>query len=444
MTGQTSPEDQVFAKCERRLIPFLGLLYLISIVDRLNIGFAALTMNTDLGFSPAVFGFGAGIFFVGYMLFQVPANLMLVRFGARRWVFAILIVWGAISAACAFVQGPTSFYILRFLLGVAEAGLFPGVVLYLTYWFPQQRRARAIAGFMAASPLAFIVVGPMSGALLTMDGFAGLKGWQWLFLIEGLPACLLAFALLKLVPDGPGQATWLSTYEKRLIAARLAPDSATDQPGFWPALRDPRLYALGIAYIAVGAGGYGMRLWLPQIVQSMGFSNAANAFVISPLPYLLAVGAMIWWGHSSDKSGERIWHIVLPTLLAALGFVIGAAFSSDLVVLIGITLVVIGLDAVIGPFWSLPSSFLRGPAVAGGIALMNTFGTGAGGFIGPSVIGYFREATGGFSTSMAVLAAGLLCTCAIVLAFSRAIAPRRDASAPGTAGVVSTARADDG
>jgi MFS transporter, ACS family, tartrate transporter len=430
MASPTSTEDQVFAKCERRLIPFLGLLYLLSLVDRLNVSIAALTMNTDLGFTPSVFGWGAGIFFVGYMLFQIPANLMLVRFGARRWVFTILIVWGAISAACAFVQGPLSFYVLRFLLGVAEAGLFPGVVLYLTYWFPQERRARAIAGFMAASPVALIVVGPLSGLLLTLDGFASLKGWQWVFLIEGLPACLLAFVLLKLVPDGPEHATWLSSDEKREIAERLAQEKTIDEPGFWPALRDPRLYALGIAYVAVGAGGYGMRIWLPQIVQSMGFSNLLNSMIVSPLPYLLAVAAMIWWGHSSDKSGERIWHVVLPVLLAVLGFVIGAASSSDLVVLIGITLVIIGLDAVIGPFWSLSSSFLRGPSAAGGIALINTFGTGAGGLIGTAVIGELREATGGYSASMAVLAIGLLCTCAIVLAFSRMIAPRAAAVEP--------------
>jgi ACS family tartrate transporter-like MFS transporter len=425
MTNPTTAEDQVFAKCERRLIPFLGLLYLVSLVDRLNVGFAALTMNADLGFSPSVFGFGAGIFFIGYSLFQIPANLMLVRFGARRWVFAILIVWGAISAACAFVQGPMSFYVLRFLLGVAEAGLFPGVVLYLTFWFPQERRARAIAGFMAASPLAFIVVGPVSGLLLTLDGVLGLKGWQWLFLVEGLPACFLAFLLLKLVPDRPELATWLTAGEKRVIADRLAQEATVDQPGFWHALLDPRLYALGIAYVAVGAGGYGMRLWLPQIVQGMGFSNLANSFIV-PLPYLLAVGAMLWWGHASDRTGERIWHIVLPVLLASFGFFIGAAYSSssDAVVLIGITLVIIGVDAVIGPFWSLPSSFLRGPAAAGGIALINTFGTGAGGFIGPYVIGRLFEDSGSYASSMAVLAIGLIATCVIVLAFGRYLAPR--------------------
>lgn len=425
----TTAADQVFAKCERQLIPFLGLLYLVSLVDRLNVGFAALTMNADLGFSPSVFGFGAGIFFIGYSLFQIPANLMLMRFGARRWVFTILIVWGAISAACAFVQGPMSFYVLRFLLGVAEAGLFPGVVLYLTYWFPQERRARAIAGFMAASPLAFIVVGPVSGLLLTLDGVAGLKGWQWLFLVEGLPACFLAFLLLKLVPDRPEHATWLTPAEKRVIADRLAQESTVDQPGFWQALLDPRLYALGIAYVAVGAGGYGMRLWLPQIVQAMGFSNLANAFIV-PLPYLLAVGAMIWWGHASDRKGERIWHIVLPVLLAAFGFFLAAySSSSNAIALIGITLVIVGVDAVIGPFWSLPSSFLRGPAAAGGIALINTFGTGAGGFIGPYVIGRLLEDSGSYASSMAVLAVGLVGTCVIVLAFNRYFGPRPAAEA---------------
>jgi ACS family tartrate transporter-like MFS transporter len=250
-----------------------------------------------------------------------------------------------------------------------------------------------------------------------------LRGWQWLFLIEGVPACVLAFLLLKLVPDGPEQASWLSAAEKRLIADRLGQESTIDQPGFWPALLDPRLYTLGIAYVAVGAGGYGIRLWLPQIIQGMGVSNLANGFVVA-LPYVLAVGAMIVWGHSSDRRGERIWHVVLPVILAAAGFLIGSVSSSDLVVFIGIILVIIGLDAVIGPFWSLPSSFLRGPAAAGGIALINTFGTGAGGFIGPTVIGLLRQETGDYALGMAVLAAGLIGTCVIVLAFGHYFAPR--------------------
>src|SRR3977135_3745592 len=213
-------ETRVMRKLSFRILPFLMLLYFIAFIDRVNIGFAALTMNRDLGFSPAVFGLGAGIFFISYALFQVPANLVLVRVGARRWIFSILAVWGLISAACAFVRGPTSFYLLRFLLGVAEAGLFPAIVLSLTFWFPQNRRARQIASFMAASPLAFIIGGPIASLLLTMDGVGGLRGWQWLFLLEGLPACLLGFVVLKLVPDGPVDASWLTDAEKKLIAQR--------------------------------------------------------------------------------------------------------------------------------------------------------------------------------------------------------------------------------
>jgi len=412
--------DRVLAKCERLLIPFMGLLYLVSIIDRLNVGFAALTMNRDLGFSPAVFGLGAGIFFIGYSLFQVPANLVLVRIGARRWIFSILAVWGLISAACAFVRGPTSFYLLRFLLGVAEAGLFPAIVLYLTFWFPQNRRARQIASFMAASPLAFIIGGPIASFLLTMDGLGGFHGWQWLFLLEGLPACLLGFVVLKLVPDGPADASWLTSAEKNLIAQRLAQDASVDEMKFLPALSDPRLYALGLAYLAIGAGGYGIRLWLPQIVQDMGFSNFANGFVVA-LPYAVAMGAMILWGHLSDKKAERIWHVVLPTLLAAFGFVVASLTQSDMITLFALALVVLGLDAVIGPFWSLPSAFLRGSAAAGGIALINSFGTGLGGALGSYLIGYIKEATGGYALSMALLALGLLCACIIVLGFGRIV-----------------------
>src|SRR6185295_4644711 len=384
--------ERVLLKCERRLIPFMGLLYLVSIIDRLNVGFAALTMNRDLGLSPLVFGFGGGIFFLGYSIFQVPANFILVRLGARRWVFCILLVWGAISAACAFVQGPLSFYTLRFLLGVAEAGLFPGIVLYLTRWLPQDRRARAIGGFMAASPLAFIIVGPISSMILGMDGLGGLHGWQWLFLIEGMPACVLAFVLLRIVPETPADASWLTAEEKDLIAAGIEQERHEDE-SFWPALLDLRLYVLGIAYMAVAAGGYGMRLWLPQIVQGMGVPDSQNGFVVA-VPYIFAMAAMIWWGHSSDRRGERIWHIVLPTLLGSLGFFIAAFSQSDAVMFLGILLVIIGLDAVIGPFWSLPASFLRGGAAASGIALINTFGTGAGGFAGPSLIGYLKGETG--------------------------------------------------
>jgi len=416
--------DRVFSKCERVLVPFAGLLYLVSLVDRLNVGFAALTMNRDLGLSPSEFGLAGGIFFLGYSVFQVPANFILMRLGARRWVFLILVVWGAISAACAFVQGPLSFYVLRFLLGIAEAGLFPGIVLYLTRFLPEERRARAIAGFMAASPLAFIVIGPISSLILNMNGFAGLRGWQWLFLLEGLPACVLGFLLLKIVPETPADAAWLSADEKRVIAENLSREKAQDTESFWDALLDPRLYALGIAYMAVAAGGYGMRLWLPQIVQGMGVPDTSNGFVVA-IPYILAMAAMIWWGHSSDKTQERIWHVIAPTLIGAFGFFIATVSSSDAIMFLGITLVILGLDAVIGPFWSLPVSMLRGGAAASGVALINTFGTGAGGFVGPSLIGYLKEATGTYNSSMLVLAVSLIGTCVIVLALARNLGSHR-------------------
>ena len=416
--------DRVFSKCERVLVPFAGLLYLVSLVDRLNVGFAALTMNRDLGLSPSEFGLAGGIFFLGYSVFQVPANFILMRLGARRWVFLILVVWGAISAACAFVQGPLSFYVLRFLLGIAEAGLFPGIVLYLTRFLPEERRARAIAGFMAASPLAFIVIGPISSLILNINGFAGLRGWQWLFLLEGLPACVLGFLLLKIVPETPADAAWLSADEKRVIAENLSREKAQDTESFWDALLDPRLYALGIAYMAVAAGGYGMRLWLPQIVQGMGVPDTSNGFVVA-IPYILAMAAMIWWGHSSDKTQERIWHVIAPTLIGAFGFFIATVSSSDAIMFLGITLVILGLDAVIGPFWSLPVSMLRGGAAASGVALINTFGTGAGGFVGPSLIGYLKEATGTYNSSMLVLAVSLIGTCVIVLALARNLGSHR-------------------
>jgi ACS family tartrate transporter-like MFS transporter len=410
--------DQVFARCERRLVPFIGLLYLVSIVDRLNVGFAGLTMNKDLDFSNSVFGLGAGIFFAGYLMFQVPANLVMERLGARRWIFIIVLSWALVSSACAFVQGPISFYVLRFILGVAEAGLFPGMVLYFTYWFPQSYQARLTGGFMAASPFAFIVGGPISTSILGLEGVAGLHGWQWLFLIEGAPAFLRAFAVLRLLPDNPRDAAWLTAEEKSLAAARLAAEPKPESRKFWPAFRDARVWALGIAYMAVGAGGYGMRLWLPQIVQGMGFSTFATGFVVA-VPYALAMAAMIWWGRSSDAKRERIWHVVLPMLLGAAGFLAASLSQSNAVMLLAITAVIIGLDAVIGPFWSLPSSFLRGSAAAAGIALINTLGVGIGGLLGPPLIGVLKDATGGYAASMAVLALALVLSGFIILGFAK-------------------------
>ena len=410
--------ELVVSKCARALIPFIALLYFVNYIDRVNVSFAALTMNKDLAFSPAVYGLGAGIFFWGYLLFQIPANVVLVRLGARRWIFLIMAVWGAISTATAFVQTPAGFYAVRFLLGVAEAGFFPGMVMYLTYWFPQSYRARFIAGFMIAIPLAFVVGAPISGFILQMEGVLSLHGWQWLFLLEGFPAFLLSFVVLKFLPDGPADAPWLTSDERADISARLAADASSLNQEFWPALLDPRVWALGFIYFGINFGRYGVELWLPQIIQGMGFSILATTFVVA-VPYGLGIAAMIYWGRLSDLKGERIWHVALPSLAAAAGCAIASFATNDAVVLLALGTVVISLLAVQGPFFSLPSVYLAGTAAAGGIGLVNTLGTGAGGLLGPAVIGALKQQSGSYGSSMAVLALGLLGSASIALLLGR-------------------------
>jgi MFS transporter, ACS family, tartrate transporter len=415
-------QDQLFAKCAWRLIPFMGLLYLVSFIDRANVGFAALTMNNDLGFSPAVYGFGAGVFFFGYILFQLPANAMLERVGARSWIFCIVAVWGALSAANAFAQGPASFYALRFLLGVTESGFFPGMIFYLTLWFPQAYLARYVAMFLTAIPLSFIVGGPLASLILGLGGVLGLHGWQWLFLLEGLPAMLVAFAVLKFLPDGPAHASWLSGKEKETIATRLAVDNPAEQRGFWPTLRDPRLLALCLVNFGVQTGLYGVGLWLPQIVQAMGFSILATGFVVA-LPYLACMGAMILWGRSSDVRGERFWHIALAALVAAGGFVGASLAQSNLLVLLALTFTTVGVLSAFPPLNGLLKSLLSGSAAASGIALYNTIGN-LGGFVGSYSIGVLKGQTGNYSVSMAMLAVVLTLSAVIVLALGHAMAPR--------------------
>ncbi len=412
-------EQAIFVKCARRLIPFMMAAYLVNYLDRVNVGFAALTMNADLGLSPAVFGLGAGMFFIGYCLFQVPANVFLERVGARRWLAAILATWGVISASNAFVHDAVSFYVLRFLLGVAEAGFFPGVLLYLTYWFPHSYRGRFTSLFMTAIPLSFIVGGPVSGLLLEMNGTLGLAGWQWLFMVEGIPACVLAVVALKVLPDGPADAAWLTPEEKETIAQRLAAEEPVLHRAFWPALLDPRVAALGLVYIGFGISANGIRIWLPQIVQQMGFSNLATVFIVAA-PFAASMGVMILWGRSSDVRGERVWHIALPFLLAAGGLIATIFSGSATVSLIALAVAVIGILAAEGPFFSFPSSFLGAKAAAGGIALVSAIGS-LGGFFGPSIVGALREATGNYNAGMAALAAGLIVSALIVIAVGRAL-----------------------
>jgi MFS transporter, ACS family, tartrate transporter len=414
--------EQAFAKCTRRLIPFMVLLYVVNFLDRVNVGFAALTMNADLGFSPRVFGFGAGVFFLAYFLFQVPANVALERIGARRWVFAIMLAWGVISSANALVTSAPEFFALRFLLGTAEAGFFPGMLLYLTYWFPQSHRARLTANFMIGIPLAFVIGAPLSSTILSLSGAAGLSGWQWLFLIEGAPALVLAFVALKLLPDRPEAADWLSTEEKTAIATRLAAEDQSSEHNLLPALVDVRVWGLGLALFGIVMGYYGAGLWLPQIVKAMGFSITAVGVLVA-VPFAVAGAAMVMWGRSSDRTGERIRHTVVAALLSAAGFAAASMTQSIPVELIALTCALIGVLAAHPPLWSLPSSFLAGTAAAGGIGWVNAIG-GIGGFAGPYVIGTLKQETGSYSGGMQALALALVVSAILVAALGRAMATR--------------------
>jgi ACS family tartrate transporter-like MFS transporter len=396
------------------------LLYLVNYIDRVNVGFAALTMNKDLGFTPAIYGFGAGIFFFSYSLSQVPANLIFDRLGARRWIFAILLVWGIISAANALVRSPSSFYVLRFLLGVAESGFFPGMIFYITLWFPQSYRARFIALFYTAVPMAFVIGGPFASVLLPMEGIAGLHGWQWLFVIEGLPACLLAFLVWKVLPDSPAQASWLTQEEKAVVAVRLAKEERAEHTNAWLALRDPRVVALGVASFGIGVGEYGVQLWLPQIVRSMGFSTTETGLVIA-IPYAISVVALVVWGRLSDKAHERSWFVALPLFLGAAGLITATVAQSQAIALVAITAAVIGIIAPVGPFWTLPPSFLGGSAAAASIGLVRTIGS-FGGFVGPVIVGLLRESTGGFAAPIAALALAMMLAGLLILALGYAMA----------------------
>ncbi len=409
-------ENRAFAKAARRLIPLMVLLYLASFLDRVNIGFAALTMNADLGLGAAAYGLGGGIFFVGYFLFEVPSNVIMEKVGARAWIFRIMFSWGLVSMATAFVRGPTSFYVVRFLLGLAEAGFFPGMVLYLTYWFPQSTRARFISMFLAAVPLASVIGAPVSGFILGMEGVRGLHGWQWLFLLEGLPSCLLAFAVLTFLPDKPERARWLSDEERQIIVSRVTQE-APPHRDLWSGLADLRIWFLSIADFGIVTGLYGVGLWLPQIVKEMGFSNLRTSFVVAA-SYAVSMAGMVAWGYSSDLRRERVFHVAAASLLAAICLAVAALTPDYLVKLAALTLAAIGIYSALATFWTLPPSFLGGTAAAGGIALINALGN-LGGFFGPTMVGWLKQTTGGYAAGMAVLSGGLVVAAIVILTLGR-------------------------
>jgi MFS transporter, ACS family, tartrate transporter len=413
--------DRILNRAAWRLIPFMALMYVVSFLDRVNISFAALTMNRDLGFSPQAYGFGAGIFFWGYFLFEVPSNLMLQKVGARLWMCRICVTWGLLSMMTAFVKDPISFSIVRFLLGAAEAGLYPGMVLYMTYWFPSSTRARFIALFLAGVPLSVVIGGPISGFLLGVSGL-GLHGWQWMLILEGIPSLICGIATLWLLPDGPEKAKWLSDEEKQIVSARLAAEPAGALHGFKEMLLDKRIWILMIPDFSIVIALYGLNLWLPQMIKAMGYSNIETGFVVA-LPYLLAMGAMVALGISSDRSGERAGHVAFGAFAGAAGVVGAVLLTGHAGIIAALCLATCGIYAALAVFWTLPSSLLRGTAAAAGLALLNSF-SNLGGFFGPTLMGWARQTTGDFTLGMVLLAGMLVVAGVSVVVIGRVFFPR--------------------
>lgn len=409
-------------KVSWRIVPFIMLLYFVAYLDRVNIGFAALTMNADIGLSSAAFGLGAGVFFLGYFLFEVPSNLILHRVGARRWIARIMFSWGLVSMAMALVRDERTFYLLRFLLGAAEAGFFPGIILYLSYWFPARERAGITALFMAAVPISTALGSPLSGALLELDGLNGLKGWQWMFLIEGIPALVLAFAVLKYLTDKPTEAGWLLPQEREWLMDEMGQESAKapsdhSMGAALAALRNPRVLALGLIYFGTSAGLYTLGIWSPQIIAQFGSTPFVTG-LLNAVPPVFAVVAMVLWARHSDRTGERTWHVVGACVLAAGGLILAAFASSLATVVAALVLVNVGISCSKPPLWSLPTMFLGGAAAAAGIAAINAIGN-LGGFAGPVLIGWIHEASGSFGGGLFAVAALLAVSSILVLVLGR-------------------------
>jgi len=410
--------EPAIRRVRRRLIPFLALMYFVAYLDRVNVGFAALQMNAALGFSGRVYGLGAGIFFLGYFLFEVPSNLVLARVGARIWIARIAVVWGLVSISMIFVRGPLSFFALRFLLGAAEAGFFPGIILYFTYWFPGPERARAVAQFSIASMGAGIVGAPLSGMLLSLRGRFGLDGWQWLFLFEGLQAVVLGLIALQFLTDRPEGARWLPAEEQSALVAALARDRDRDPHTHAVSLRagllNAAVWRLAAVLFLIVTSGYGFSFFLPQIVKNLSGSSDLGVGLWSAIPFLMAAGGMMIVASHSDRTGERRWHVAGSAWLAAAGLAASALAGVPAVSFAALSFAAIGLYSATPPFWPLPTAFLRGTGAAGGIALINAVGN-LGGFVGPYVMGWMRDLSGGYVVGIGLLAACALASGALVL-----------------------------
>ena len=408
------------ARVTRRLIPFAFLCYVVAYIDRVNVSFAATHLQRDLGISATHYGIGAGLFFLGYCLFEIPSNIILERVGARRWIARIMIVWGFASMATMFVTGVTSFMISRVVLGIAEAGFFPGIVLYLTYWIPAADRARTGAFFMMAAPVAVIVGAPLSEAILNLDGWLGLRGWQWLFLLEGLPAVVLGVLALIVLTDRPEEAAWLPPDERQWLASTLAEERAAKQAhGFVSiseSLTSRPVWMLSAIFFMHGVVNYGIFLWLPKLVRDVTGAHGLTLTIATGLPFVVALAAMVLVGRHSDRSGERRLHVAGCAITAAAGLLLAAAFQHNLWLLTAsFALSQIGLRSFAAVFWAIPPQILTGTAAAAGIALINSIGN-LGGFVGPTLIGALYDLTGGYTGGFLALTLALIIETVLVLA----------------------------
>lgn len=419
----SAQQQALLAKINWRLIPLLFFCYIIAYIDRINVGFAKLHLQEVLAVDPAVFnsvyGLGAGLFFIGYFIFEVPSNLILHRVGARVWIARIMIVWGFVSMAFMFINSTTMFYVMRFLLGAAEAGFFPGVVLYLTYWYPHRERASTIALFALGGVLAGVIGSPISGAILGMHGIGGLEGWQWLFLIEAMPAVILGVVVLKILPNRPSDASWLTTSEKAWVQTRLDDDAAQSLTHQHHNLKDAftsgRVWLLCLLYFLMNVGGYGYELWAPTIIKTLSGGSDVMVGWINGIPYLIAGIAMIFVGRHSDRTGERRWPVAIAAVLAATGFALSAYFTNPYLKLAALTLAFAGIKSTIAPLWALATAFLSGAAAAGGIALINSVGN-LGGYFGPHFVGVIKDRTEGDFAALLFLGSALFCMALLALA----------------------------
>jgi ACS family tartrate transporter-like MFS transporter len=402
------------------------ICYIIAYVDRINVGFAKLQLQEVLGVDERIFGsvygLGAGLFFIGYFLFEVPSNLILQRVGARLWIARIMIVWGIISSSMIFIKGMTGFYLVRFLLGISEAGFYPGMILYLTYWFPDKERAHTVALFATGTVVAGIIGSPLSGAILELNGFSGLEGWQLLFLLEGIPAVLMGLVVILVLPDRPRNARWLSAAERDHIQSKLDEEAFQSKGRVHFRLSEVfmsgRIWLLCFIYFLLTLGIYGYEMWLPSIIKEFYKQSYSVVGLINSIPYLISVVVMLLIGYHSDKTGERRWHVAIPAFAAAAGFGLSAYLQNPYMAMIALMASLVGLKSAMGPFWALSTTFLGGTAAAGGIALINSVGN-LGGFAGPTLVGILNDRTGSIRMSLWILAGALLLMGILILSIRR-------------------------